>query len=106
MTWPKSRRLVASYCSRMTATSASDTPSGGRARPDHVGELLEAAHVLLVVPVHRRDDHAVDARVREALDALGDLVLCADHGGGVDELIRDRRVRLLALAVEVERLDL
>src|ERR671919_469363 len=103
----KAWRLTASNCSKMTATSWSDTRgSGRRAGPDHLGELLEAAHVLLEVAVHRRDDHPVDARVGEVLDPLGDLVLGADHRGGVDQLVGNGRIRFLALAVEVERLHL
>ena len=56
--------------------------------------------------VHRRADQAVDAGVGELRDPLGDLVLGADQRGRVDELVGDRLVGLLALAVEVQRLDL
>src|SRR5581483_58443 len=104
----KSRSLTAANWSRTTSMSALDTPVNlrRRARADHLGELLERLQVLVGLGVHRRHDHAADAGVGEALDALGHLVLGADHRGGIDQLVRDRGVGLFALAVEVERLDL
>src|SRR3954447_1120809 len=104
----KSRSLVALNCLSTTSTSAWDTWGmlGARTGADHVGELLERRQVLLGVAVHRRDDHPVDAGVGEPLDALGHLLFGADHRRGVNQLVRDRGVGLLALAVEVERLDL
>ena len=44
--------------------------------------------------------------VGELVDSLGHLGLGADQRGGVDELVGDRLVGLLALAVEVKALDL
>ena len=58
------------------------------------------------IEVDRRADQPVDPRRVELLDPLGDLVLGADQRGRVDELVGDRLVGLLALAVEVERLHL
>ena len=54
--------------------------------------------------VDRRADQAVDAGGRELLDPRSATSSSrADQRGRVDELVGDRRVGLLALAVEVER---
>src|SRR5215216_1037276 len=71
-----------------------------------LGEALYRVQALVGLRADGRDDQAVDAGALVALQALGHLVLAAHEGGRIDELVGDRGIRVLPLAIEVQRLDL
>ena len=61
---------------------------------------------LALVEVDRRADEAVDPGFGEGRELLSHLILRSNQGSRIHQLVGDRVVCLVALAVEVEALDL
>src|SRR5205085_1986211 len=70
------------------------------------GEPVEGVQPLAGVELHRRDDQPRHADLAVALDPLRNLFLRADQRGRLGDLVGDRLVGRLAVAVQVEALDL